>query len=73
MSLFNRNLNFIKRVVYNSNVNRVKFRKNNQNYQLYNKKKIHTFSDGPGPQGDGPNLLYMGILAAVTYFVVKKR
>jgi hypothetical protein len=73
MSLFNRNLNFIKKVVYNPNVNRDKFRKNKQKYQMYNKRKMHTFSGGPGPQGDGPNLLYMGILAAVAYFVVKKR
>ena len=73
MSLFNRNLQFIKRVVYNPNVNREKFRKNKQNYQMYNKKKIHTFSGGPGPQGNGPNLLYMGILGAVAYCIVKKR
>ena len=73
MSLFNRNLQFIKRVIYNSNVNRDKFRINKQNYQMYNKKKIHTFSGGPGPQDNGPNLLYMGILAAVAYCIVKKK
>jgi hypothetical protein len=73
MSLFNRNLQFIKRVVYNPNVNREKFCKNKQNYQMYNKKKIHTFSGGGGPQGNGPNLLYMGILGAVAYYIVKKR
>jgi len=72
MSLFNRNLQFIKRVAYNPNINREKFRKNKQNYQIYN-KKFHTFSGGPQPQGNGPNLLYMGILAAVAYFIVKKR
>ena len=75
MSLFNRNLQFIKRVIYNSNVNRDKFRINKQHYQMYNKKKIHTFSGGPGPQGGGPepNLFYMGILGAVAYCIVKKR
>jgi hypothetical protein len=40
---------------------------------MYNKKKIHTFSGGPGPQDNGPNLLYMGILAAVAYCIVKKK
>lgn len=73
MSLFNRNLIFIKRVVYNSNVNREKFNKNKKIFQLINNRKLHSFSGGPGPQGDGPNLLYMGILGAVAYFVVKKK
>jgi hypothetical protein len=72
MSLFNRNLNFVRRVIYNSNVNRDKFRINKQNYQIYNKRKIHSFSGG-GPQGSGPNLLYMSILAAVAYLVIKKK
>ena len=73
MRLFNRNLNFVRRVIYNSNVNREKFSINKQNYQFYNKRKIHTFSGGPGPQGNGPNLFYMGILGAVAYCIVKKR
>ena len=73
MSLFNKNLNFINRVVYNYHVNRYKFRKNKQNYQLYNKKKFHSFLNGPGPQGDGPDLLYMFIFAVTAYFVVKKK
>ena len=73
MSLFNRNLNFIKRFIYNPNVNREKFRKNKQNYQMYNKRKIHTFSDGGGPPENGPNLLYMCIVGTVAYLVVKKK
>ena len=72
MSLFNRNLHFIKRVVYNSNVNRVKFHRNKQIYQLINKRKIHSFYSG-GPEGNGPNLLYMFIMAATAYYVVKKK
>ena len=72
MSLFNRNINFIKRVVYNSHVNREKFCKNKKNYQLINKRKLHSFYSG-GPQGDGPDLLYMFIMAATVYFIVKKR
>ena len=71
MSLFNRNLNFIKGVVYNSNVNREKFKKHKQKFQLINKKKLHSFYSG-GPQGDGPDILYIFILAATAYFVVKK-
>ena len=73
MSLFNRNLHFIKRVVYNPNVNREKFRKNKQNYQLYNKSKIHSFTGGDGPQGNGPNLLLMFLFGSVAYLVSKKR
>jgi hypothetical protein len=73
MSLFNRNLHFIKRVVYNFNVNREKFRKNKQNYQIINKRKNHSFTGGPGPQGSGPNLLFMVILGSVAYLVSKKR
>jgi hypothetical protein len=72
MSLFNRNINFIKRVVYNSNVNREKFHKNKKIFQLINKRKLHSFYSG-GPQGDGPDLLYIFIIAATAYFIVKKR
>lgn len=71
MSLFNRNLHFIKRVIYNPNVNRDKFIKNNKNFQLINKRKFYSFYGG-GPQGDGPDILYIFILAATAYFVVKK-
>ena len=71
MSLFNRNLNFIKGVVYNSNVNREKFQKNKQKFQLINKRKLHSFYSG-GPQDNGPDLLYIFIMAATVYFIVKK-
>jgi len=73
MSLLNRNLHFIKRVVYNPNVNRDKFRKNKQKFQIINKRKIHSFTGGDGPQGSGPNLLLMIMFGSVAYLVSKKR
>ncbi len=69
MSLFNRNLYFVKRVVFNSNVNREKFRRNKQNFQKH--RKFHTFLNGP--QGEGPdNLLHIFMFLAAAYFVSKK-
>jgi hypothetical protein len=72
--MYNRSTYFIKKVIYNANVNRYKFQINRQKKCfMIAKRRFHSFHSFPGgPQGDGPELLLMFIMATTAYILIKK-
>jgi hypothetical protein len=69
--MFNRNLNFVRKNVFNSKINRSNFRINKYKYNIQPHKNFYAFPGG-SPNGNEPEYLFVIILGITTYYILKK-